>query len=139
MPEFERPRFCKKRYEKADIDVSGMKTKEDAVSAIKKTVTENGYGKDTLLRATLTGVVSPDASFDAENIEASEIGVFYLETEDNSLPLLDYDELKNDISIKGAVFRELLSKLESKDEQERKVASLALRYALAALAGDEIV
>ena len=139
MPEFERPRFCKKRYEKADIDVSGMKTREDAVSAIKKAVTENGYGKDTLLRATLTGVVSPDASFNAENIEASEIGVFYLETEDNSLPLLDYDELKNDISIKGAVFRELLSKLESKDEQERKVASLALRYALAALAGDEIV
>ena len=136
--DFEHPRFCKKRYEKAEVDVSGTLTREEAVSAIKKAVTENGWGRDTLLRVHLCGVVSPSADFGAESITAQETGVFYIEVEDFTRPLLDYEELKNDITIKGAIFRELLPRLESRDEQERKLASLALKYALAALAGDEI-
>ena len=136
--DFERPRFCKKRYEKTEVDVSGMSTREEALAAIKKAVTENGLGRDTLLRAKLCGVVSPAAAFDAESISAQDAGVFYIEVEDLTRPLLDYDELNSDITIKGALFRELLPKLESRDEQERKLASLALKYALAALAGDEI-
>jgi DNA repair exonuclease SbcCD nuclease subunit len=136
--DFERPRFCKKRYEKTEVDVSGMSTREEALAAIKKAVTENGLGRDTLLRAKLCGVVSPAAAFDAESISAQDAGVFYIEVEDLTRPLLDYDELNGDITIKGALFRELLPKLESRDEQERKLASLALKYALAALAGDEI-
>ena len=58
--------------------------------------------------------------------------------ENHTLPLLDYGELENDISIRGAVFRELLPGLESDDEAERKTAALALKYALAALSGNEI-
>ncbi len=136
--DFEHPRFCKKRYEKTDVDVSGMSTREEAVLQIKKAVTEHGWGKDTLLRAKLCGVVSPEAAFEPEKIEAADAGVFYIEVEDSTLPLLDYDELKGDITIKGALFRELLPRLESRDEHERKLASLALKYALAALSGDEI-
>jgi hypothetical protein len=115
-----------------------MSTREEALAAIKKAVTENGLGRDTLLRAKLCGVVSPAAAFDAESISAQDVGVFYIEVEDLTRPLLDYDELNGDITIKGALFRELLPRLESRDEQERKLASLALKYALAALAGDEI-
>ncbi|MBQ9746390.1 MAG: DNA repair exonuclease [Clostridia bacterium] len=136
--DFERPRFCKKRYEKTETDVSGMKTREEALAAIKKAVTENGYGKDTLLRVKLTGVVSPEADFEEDKIEAADAGVFYIEVENSALPLLDYDELSADITIKGALFRELLPKLESRDEHERRLASLALKYGLAALSGNEI-
>ncbi len=136
--DFEYPRFCKKRYEKTEVDVSGFSTREDAVAQIKKAVTENGFGRDTLLRVKLCGVVSPEASFEAEKITAADAGVFYIEVEDFTRPLLDYDELKSDISIKGALFRELLPRLESRDEHDRKLASLALKYALAALSGDEI-
>jgi len=136
--EFERPRFCKKRYEKAEVDVSENKTREDAVEAIKKVVAENGYGKDTLLRVKLCGAVSPNADFDEKSITDIDVGVFYIEVENCTLPLLDYGELENDISIKGAVFRELLPRLESDDEGERKLASMALKYALAALEGGEI-
>ena len=136
---FERPRFCKKRYEKLEVDVSGKASREEALAAIKKAVCENGYGKDTLLRVKLCGVVSQEASFEAASISENDIGVFYLETEDATRPLLNYDELQNDISIKGAVFRELLPGLKSRDENERKIAAMALRYALAALEGNEIV
>ncbi len=136
--DFERPRFCKKRYEKAEVDVSGLATREEALAAIKKSVTEKGLGKDTLLRVKLCGVVSPNAAFEAESISAADAGVFYIEVEDFTMPLLDYNELSGDITIKGALFRELLPKLEGGDEHERRLASLALKYALAALSGDEI-
>jgi hypothetical protein len=115
-----------------------MKTREEALAMIKKAITENGWGKDTLLRAKLCGVVSPDASFEESSITENDAGVFYIEVENLTRPLLDYDELKEDISIKGAVFRELLPALESRDENERKIASMALKYALAALEGNEI-
>ena len=135
---FELPRFCKKRYEKIEVDVSEKKTRDEALEAIKKAITENSYGKDTLLRVKLCGVVAPDASFEEKSITESDAGVFYIEVENCTLPLLDFGELENDISIKGAVFRELLPKLESDDEAERKIASMALKYALAALEGNEI-
>ena len=136
--EFETPRFCKRRYEKTEVDVSEKKTQEEAIAAIADIVKEKGFGADTLLRVKLCGVVTPDADFDEKNITAQDVGVFYIEVENCTLPLLDYGELENDISIKGAVFRELLPRLESDDEKERKIASMALKYALAALEGDEI-
>ena len=86
----------------------------------------------------LCGVVSPNADFGEKSITAEDAGVFYIEVENCTLPLLDFGELENDISIKGAVFRELLPRLESDDEEERKTASMALKYALAALSGNEI-
>lgn len=136
--EFELPRFCKKRYEKTDVDVSEKKTRAEALALIKSAVRENGFGADTLLRVKLCGVVAPDADFDEKSITAEEVGVFYIEVENHTLPLLDYGELENDISIRGAVFRELLPLLESDDESERKKAAMALKYALAALSGGEI-
>ena len=136
--EFETPRFCKKRYERIEADVSEKKTCAEAIEVISAAVKENGFGEDTLLRVKLCGVVAPDADFNEKSITAQDVGVFYIEVENCTLPLLDFGELENDISIKGAVFRELLPRLESDDEKERKTASMALKYALAALAGDEI-
>ena len=135
---FDLPRFCKKRYEKIEVDVSEKKTRADALEAIKKAVLENSLGRDTLLRVKLCGVVAPDADFEENSITENDAGVFYIEVENCTLPLLDFGELENDISIKGAVFRELLPKLEGEDERERKIASMALKYALAALEGNEI-
>jgi DNA repair exonuclease SbcCD nuclease subunit len=136
--EFERPRFCRKRYEKLELDVSEKKTNAEALELLKVAVKENVYGEDTLLRVKLCGVVSPNADFGEKSITAEDAGVFYIEVENCTLPLLDFGELENDISIKGAVFRELLPRLESDDEEERKTASMALKYALAALSGNEI-
>ena len=82
-----------------------------------------------------------------ENEEINPILVEFLDTDSFeekykilvATPLLDYDELMNDISIRGAFFRELLPKLNSDDEEERKTAAAALRYGLSALEGNDIV
>ena len=70
-----------------------------------------------------------------------EVTVFYernSELYDETLPLFDAERLKNDMTIIGAFYRALEPKLMSDDKNERKKASLALRYGLAALCGRDI-
>ncbi len=136
--EFEYPRFCQRRYEKTEADMTGLSTHSQMCEKIRAIIAKEGFDEKTLLRVRLTGIVSHDAAFSPERTQASELGVFYVEVDDATIPLGDYDELKNDISIKGALFRELLPKLQSEDERERKVASLALKYGLSAIMGAEV-
>ena len=136
---FTNKRTGKRRFEKTSVDITGVKGQEELLTRVKTAVEKEGYGSDVLLRVRLTGRISPEITLRPEKIEASALGVFYLETDDASVPLLDYEELKNDISIRGAFFRELLPLLESENEEERRTAADALRYGLAALDGNDVV
>ncbi|MBQ9510391.1 MAG: DNA repair exonuclease [Clostridia bacterium] len=138
-PEFVYKRFCRRRYEKFDLDVTATESRTDVISKIKSELASRSIGKDTMLRVTLTGAVSPERDLHLDRISSDEVGVFYLEIKDKTLPLYSYEELKNDLSVKGALFRELLPLLESDDETERETAAQALRYGLAALSGSDIV
>ena len=100
---------------------------------------KKNIGSDTLLRVTLTGAVSPEAQLCTEKITESDVGVFYLELRDETLPVFSSEALKDDLSLKGALFRELLPKLESDDPEVRKTAAEALRYCLAALSGSDVI
>ena len=136
---FTNKRTGKRRFEKMNVDITGSEKQEALLACIKTAVEKEGYGSDILLRVRLTGKISPEVTLRPDKIEASALGVFYLEIEDASVPLLNYEELKNDISIRGAFFRELLPLLESENEEERRTAADALRYGLAALDGNDIV
>mgnify|MGYP003494412719 CR=1 FL=1 len=92
-----------------------------------------------MLRLRLIGRISPEIALNMKLLTAQAFGLFYLEVENDSVPLLNYDDLKNDISIRGALFRELLPMLESENEEERQLASNALRLGLAALDGEDVV
>lgn len=136
---FENRRVSRRRYEKLTVDITGV-TSQEAVSAlVSEVVKKEGFGSEVLLRVRLTGRISPETVIYPKKLKAESVGVFYLEVEDASVPLLGYDELKNDISIRGAFFRELLPLLESENEEERRAAADALRYGLAALDGNDVV
>ena len=139
LANFRNYRTCKRRYEKLNVDISGVSTQEALVDCVKKAIEKEGLGADVLLRVRLTGRISPETVLHPNKLDAASLGVFYLEIEDASLPLLNYDELKNDISIRGAFFRELLPHLQSESEEERRTAADALRYGLAALDGNDVV
>ena len=64
--------------------------------------------------------------------------LFHLEVEDSTSPTWDADALLSDLGIRGELYRTLLPDLESADRKKRDEASLALRYALAALSGEDI-
>ena len=137
--EFRNHRTCKRRYEKINVDITGVSTQDALFDRVKNAVENEKLGSDVLLRVRLTGRISPETTLYPKKLTAASLGVFYLEVEDASVPLLNYDELKNDISIKGAFFRELLPLLQSENEDERRTAATALRYGLAALDGNDVV
>ena len=136
---FANKRTGKRRFEKMSVDITGVASQDALADCVKSAIVKEGYGSDVLLRVRLTGSISPETVIRPEKLEADALGVFYLEVEDASAPLLDYEELKNDISIRGAFFRELLPLLESENEEERRTAADALRYGLAALDGNDVV
>ncbi len=136
---FRNYRTCKRRYEKLNVDITGVSSQEALCDCVKKAIEQEGFGSDVLLRVRLTGRISPEITLYPDKLEAASLGLFYLEVEDASVPLLNYDELKNDISIRGAFFRELLPMLQSENEEERRTAADALRYGLAALDGNDVV
>ena len=136
---FTNKRTGKRRFEKTNVDITGVSGQEALLTRIKATIEKDEYGAEVLLRVRLVGRTSPDVTLRPDKIDAASLGVFYLEIEDASVPLLDYEELKNDISIRGAFFRELLPLLENGNEEERRTAAEALRYGLAALDGNDVV
>ena len=136
---FANKRICRRYYEKTTVDITGVTTQEELYERVRSAVASEGYGADTLLRVRLTGRISPEAPVSEKVLTENALGVYYLEVDNASLPLLDYENLKNDISIRGAFFRELLPLLESEDEAQRKTAADALRYGLAALDGGDVV
>jgi DNA repair exonuclease SbcCD nuclease subunit len=139
LANFRNYRTCKKRYEKLNVDITGVSTQEALYECVKKAIEKEGFGADVLLRVRLTGRISPEITLHPDKLDAASLGIFYLEVEDASVPLLNYEELKNDISVRGAFFRELLPLLQSENEDERRTAADALRYGLAALDGNDVV
>ena len=136
---FSNRRLCKRHYEKLTADITGVSSNEALIERLRGVIASEGFGADVLLRLRLVGRISPEIALNFKAITAQELGLFYLEIENDSVPLLDYNDLKNDISIRGALFRELMPMLESENEEERQIAATALRLGLAALDGEDVV
>lgn len=129
-------RCGERRFEIARIDLSGARSTAEALAIVREKTAE--YGEDTALRILTDGAVSPDAALTEEELRSVVRLPSYLEWIDNTVPILDTERLKNDGTILGAFYRQLESKLMSDDPAERKTATLALRYGLAALCGREL-
>ena len=126
-----------KQYAIDSLDVSGAEETQDVLSRIAALISERGYGEETSLRVVLGGTVSPDLILPEPN--GAELGVALLQIENDTLPILDTEYLEGDVSLKGALYRQLLPKLRSDDARERRVAAEALRIGLCALEGKSFI
>ncbi len=131
-------RFCKRRYECDELDVTGAKTNADVVGALSSLIAGKHYGDDVLLRVRLTGNVAGDLRMSKSFLVSQFPSLFCLDLIDATVPLLDAEELAGDPTIRGAFYRSLAGMLTSSDPKERETAALALRYGLSALAGGEV-
>ena len=130
-------RIADKQYAIESLDVSGAEEAQDIISRIAALVSERGYGDETSLRVVLGGTVSPELTL--PELKGKDVGTALLQLENETLPILDSEYLESDISLKGALYRQLLPKLRSDDERERRVAAEALRIGLCALEGKSFI
>ena len=133
-----RIRFAKRRYEKIKVNVDGFASSVAVENAVKEAIEANGFGSDTLLRVTLVGRIAPTIVLSESALAARLDTVFFAEVRDNTLPLHDVEYIKEDPTVKGEFCRRMLPLLEDEDEEKRALATMALRYGLAAITGEDL-
>lgn len=126
-------RFCAKRYEEVFFDVTGYDDFTHCLQGICEKCAS--FGEDTLLRVTLSGLVSEHFTPSADILRTHITKPCYIEIKDKTLALLNGKNLKSDKTLAGEFYRALEEKLESEDENTRENASLALKYGLRAIYG----
>lgn len=131
----ERVILSKMRYEIEKVDITACASDEDVIRAVTSAIERGGYGESTALRVRLVGAIPSEYRPDVSRIESDSafLSLALLQVRDESIANLDLDYLERDMTVKGEVYRRLLPSLNSADENERRRASAALRFALAAL------
>lgn len=135
----EKVRLAKHRYMVETLDVTGAERDSEVIDRIRSRIAMCNYREETALRVVLTGALSPEYTPSLDFIKGEIEGLYHLELKDNTTPILDFAELERDLSIRGEFYRELVAKMRSADEQERRTAAEALRIGLCALSGKPIV
>ena len=133
-----RIRFSRRRYENEAVDCTGAETLGEIEGKIAALIREKDYGEDTLLRVVLQGSVSPALIVDANALRTRLTQPFFLEVRDETLPAHNPHDFENDRTVRGEFYRTLAAKMESGTPEERKIAAMALRYGLSAIAGENI-
>lgn len=131
-------RFSKRRYECGALSVDGASTTHEIKEKIADFISEKKYGNDTLLRLTLTGNVDEALVVNISELEMSAPRLFALKINDETSPMWNASTLRSDPTVRGEFYRLLEPALSSEDPHEKRLASAALRYGLAALCGEDV-
>lgn len=136
----ERRRFATRRYEVEHLDVTGLGTDADVAARLRSLISSRGYGGETSLRVILEGELSPETALSPQSVvRRCGGGLEYLELRDRTLPVFDAAYLEKDMTLRGALYRELLPLLSGEDEALRRRAADALRAGLSAIDGRAIL
>ncbi len=130
--------FAKRKYEWCRISVSGVTSAHELTDRIRALIKEKRYGTETLLRVTLEGSLPSSLIVSPDMIAADITEVYSVEIKDETTLLLDDEYLMNDPTVKGEFYRLLRPQLEDSDPEIRRTALRALRYGMAAMAGENI-
>lgn len=133
--EVERVTFSVHRFIKEELDVSGTKDNSEIAERISSHINKNAYGKDTSLYLSLVGTVPLELLINKSELEKSNTKLFELRIKDLTTPVPDNEYLKNDPSLRGEFYRNLLPSLTSEDSDTRRIAAEALYLGLCAIDG----
>ncbi|MBE6714034.1 MAG: exonuclease SbcCD subunit D [Ruminococcaceae bacterium] len=135
----EKVRFSRRVYKIITVNVDGAADASFIAERIRSFVSESSLSEETLLRVILVGSVDPSLIINTAVLSEDALGLFHLEVVDKTSPTWNSEDLMAEGGIRGELYRVLLPKLESADENERAEGALALRYALGALNGDDLL
>lgn len=132
-------RFAAKRYMVEKLDVGGISDYSEAASRLEALIRDRQYGKETSLRVIFEGEIAPSVNLPMTTLTRKcQEPLAHLELQNRMLPIFDTAYLENDMTLRGAFYRELLPLLSQGSERERAVAAEALRAGLAAIDGRTI-
>ena len=136
----ERINLSSMTYEIERVDITSLSNDEDVIREISKVVEAKWYGEKTALRVYLIGSIPSDYTPNINRIleDSAFSKLLLLQIKNECVQSFDLEHLEKDLTIRGEVYRQLLPLLNSDDENERQKASLALKFALAALDKREI-
>ena len=130
-------RYCKRYYQIEELDVSGALSNADVLNKLTEFIEEKRFGQDCALRVIIKGEVSEDFVISGILLASASPKLYRTEIVDKTVPMLDGGKLASDITLRGEYYRSLQPMLTSESEDERSLATAALRCGLAALSGND--
>ena len=123
-----------RRYEIAEVDISGMESRLQVMDAIRCAIKPYGGMR---VRIVLTG--SPKEAFfiSADMFSTGGSDPDYIEIKDKSLPAPDISVIEQENTLRGAFYRRMSKRISAlaEDDPQREVCIAALKAGLAALDG----
>ena len=119
-------------YEK--IDVTGSETNAAAAEKILAVLKEK-YGEnyaENLFKIELTGI----ADVNTAEIQGRLGALYFVKLRDKTEPPVNYDELSREISLKGLFVKNMLSRLNAAEKEEKENLKEALKLGLKAFDGE---
>lgn len=131
-------KFSKRRYETAEIDITGCEDKPAALERIRAGI--RTFTDDTALRVVLTGESSEGFIISPEDIGSGPHLPFRTEIIDRTVPRADLSAPELENTLRGIFYSKMLERLEgaAADSDEYRTALDALKYGLGALDGRSI-
>lgn len=128
-----RLRFSKHHFENDTLDVTGARDTAEVAARIRAHIEDRKYEKDTSLRLTLTGELSPEVLLSEEQLRGAADAVDTWECRIETRSRADGSALRRDPTIRGAYFDEFRSGAAGTDQHSPAVLADALRLGLHAL------
>ncbi len=124
------------KYITRHLEITGADSDSEVAARIIELARSEKCDKNVSLKVYLEGSIPPTYTPNAAQIELlAGLSLCSLKLRDRTAPIFGSEYLEQDMSIKGELYRTLLPRLASPDEDERRIAADALRIGLLALEG----
>lgn len=130
--------FSKRIYEKHKLNITDVTSTAALITKIKDFISASGYDKRYALEIELVGTLSTTVKIFPQYIREKITELFAIKITDSTEVLCELENLKNDLSLKGALYEKLRPMLESDDREKQEIAALALKYGICAITGGEV-
>ena len=135
-PEIRRIVTSEHKYLTRHLDVTGAESDSEVAARLCELAKKENCGENVSLKVYLDGSIPPEYAPNMSQIELlANLRICSLKLRDRTSPVFGSEYLETDMTIKGELYRTLLPRLSSPDEEERKIAADALRIGLLALDG----
>ena len=133
--ELERVPLSSLVYRIEALDITACTSDDQVKTKMRELIEIKEINENTALRIVLKGAIPSGYNVNEAALEndAAFSSLALLQVRNESVANFDLEYLERDMTVRGEVYRQLLPLLNSDDDEERKKAALALKFALAAL------